>query len=562
MGGIFDIADDHVSGVAAMDAFAATLLGAPGAEEAMTDYSPDGLDARAELTRSTLAKLRSTAAEDTRERICRDFMIERLEVESDQHAAGETWRLLRNIASPVQAVRQIFDLCPQRTEEDWGHIAARMAKVPEALVGLGASLRHALAIDRPAARRQALVCAAQAATWGGEGGETPFFLVLAARCPYDDLRDQLDRGARAATQAYAGLARFLRDEYAPAAPERDAVGPDRYRLAARQFLGSDVDLRETYAWGWDEMHRIEAEMERVAGRISPGAGVGEVIELLTSDPARSIEGTDNLQRFLQGLTDTAIAELNGTHFDIPEAIRRCECLIAPPGGAAAMYYTPPSEDMSRPGRTWYPANGRTVFPVWAEVTTAYHEGVPGHHLQVGLVATLAGELSRYQRTFGMVSGHSEGWALYAERFMGELGYLENPDYELGLLSSQIFRTMRVVVDIGLHLELAIPDGEESAGQRWSWELALPFAERYAPYGADFPRSEVERYLGLPGQAISYKVGERVWLDVREQARRREGADFDLKAFHTRALRLGPLGLDQMRREMLDGPAALPQTAGP
>jgi uncharacterized protein (DUF885 family) len=553
---IFDLADGYVVELAGREAYIATLLGVPGHEEDMTDHSPAGVEAQAELSRRTLRELRRTEAENDADRICREFMIERLQVDLDMHETGESWRMVRNLGSPIQQIRQIFDLCPRETEDDWRHIAARLAKVPGSVEGLEATLRRGLDLGLPAARRQALVCAKQAAVWGGETGkDSPFFLALVQQCPHDgSLQADLEAGARSATEAYAGLAHFLRDEYAPAAPDRDPVGGERYRLASRAFLGSEVDPEETYAWGWEEMHRLEDEMGRVADRITPGAGVDAAIELLTTDPARAVQGADNFRSFLQDLTDTAIAQLNGTHFDIPEQIRRCECMIAPPGGALGMFYTPPSEDWKRPGRTWYPTGGRTVFPVWNEVSTAYHEGVPGHHLQLGLMACMKGNLSRYQRTLGFVSGHGEGWALYAERLMGELGYLENPDYELGMLVAHLFRAKRVVVDIGLHLELAIPQGEENAGQHWSWDLAVPFMNRHSPIaGGDFIRSEVERYLGLPAQAISYKVGERTWLEIRADVRRSQRANFDLKAFHTQALQLGSLGLDQLRNEMLHRP---------
>jgi len=549
---IFDLADRYVSGLADLDAFLATYLGVPGHAEDMTDQSPDGVVATAELTQRTLAELRRTHPENNADRICRDFMLERLTVGIELFEAGEAWRTLRNLGSPVQSIRQIFDLSAQDSAEDWHHVAVRLAKVPASIEGLQATLRHGLDLGLPAARRQALVCARQADVWGGEAGDgVPYFLALAGRCTHEGrLRSEVDAGARQATEAYAGLARFLRDVYAPAASDRDPVGRDRYRLAAREFLGSDIDLDETYAWGWEELHGLEEEMRQAAQRISPGASVEEVVELLRNDPSRAVEGAANLQRFLQNLTDTAIAELNGTHFDIPEQIRRCECLIAPPGGAAAMYYTPPSEDWTRPGRTWYPTGGRTVFPLWNEVSTAYHEGVPGHHLQVGLMTCLKEDLSRYQRTSGFVSGHGEGWALYAERLMGELGYLDNPDYQLGMLSGSIFRAMRVVVDIGLHLELPIPDAEENAGQHWSADVAFSFADRYSPIPGDFTRSEVDRYMGLPAQAISYKVGERAWFEIRAAIQSHRGAAFNLKDFHTQALHLGSLGLDQMRREML------------
>ena len=225
-------------------------------------------------------------------------------------------------------------------------------------------------------------------------------------------------------------------------------------------------------------------------------------------------------------------------------------MIAPPGGAAAMYYTGPSEDFARPGRTWYPTLGKTRFPLWGEVSICYHEGVPGHHLQIAQVRYLADTLSRYQRTLAGTSGHAEGWALYAERLMGELGYLDDPAYELGMLRAQAMRAVRVVVDIGMHLELAIPEGERyHPGETWTPDLALPFVIERSKFPPDFMASEVDRYLGLPGQAISYKIGERVWLGARDAARERGGAAFDLKEFHRRALDLGPMGLDQLDAEL-------------
>jgi len=274
-----------------------------------------------------------------------------------------------------------------------------------------------------------------------------------------------------------------------------------------------------------------------------------VIEHLDADPTRAIEGADAFISWNQGLIDQTIADLNGTHFDIAPPLQKCEAMIAAPGSAAAMYYTAPTEDFSRPGRTWYPTMGETRFPLWKEVSTCYHEAVPGHHLQVAQVVYLAGKLSRYQRLFGFVSGHGEGWALYAERLMGELGYLEDPAFEMGMLAAQAMRAVRIVVDIGMHLELPIIDGETHAGEPWTPELALPFVVGRSRFPEVFMRSEVDRYLGWPGQAISYKVGERVWLECRADAKRRKGAGFDLKAFHTYALDLGSMGLAQLRDEL-------------
>jgi uncharacterized protein (DUF885 family) len=550
---IYDIADDYVERYAALDPVSATGEGIAGYDHELTDYSPAGSDARLALAQEALAALDAAPVDGERDRIASEMMRERLELAIVQHDEGEELRDLRVLGSPMQSIRQCFDLMSYDSADDWEVVAARMTRVRGSVESFRASLEEGARRGLLAARRQALACAQQAESWGGLGSDVPYFRAVAQRYAQSAngaLGATLDRAADDATAAYAELAGWLRDTYAPQAVERDGVGADRYRLQARMFCGIDLDLAETYDWGWDELYRIEDAMRKVGERILPGASRDEVIEHLERDEHRAIEGVDRFQAWLQDLIDRSIAELNGTHFDLAPPLLRCEAMIAPPGGTAAMYYTGPSEDFSRPGRTWYPTLGKTRFPLWREVSICYHEAVPGHHLQIAQVRYLADELSRYQRTAGFVSGHGEGWALYAERLMGELGYLDDPAFELGMLSAQAMRAVRVIVDIGMHLELPIPARERyHPGERWNAEIALPFVIERSCFPADFMRSEVDRYLGLPGQAISYKVGEREWLAARAEAQTRKGADFDLKAFHSFALNLGGMGLAQLRREL-------------
>ena len=179
---------------------------------------------------------------------------------------------------------------------------------------------------------------------------------------------------------------------------------------------------------------------------------------------------------MQQLSDDAVAELGRTHFDIPEPIRTLDCKIAPPGGTVGAYYTGPSDDLSRPGAMWWSVEpGREVFSTWREVTTVYHEGVPGHHLQIATAVYQRDSLNDFQRLLAGTSGHAEGWALYAERLMRELGYLDDDPILLGMLDAQLFRAARVVVDIGMHLELEIPAGTGfHEGERWTPDLGLEF----------------------------------------------------------------------------------------
>ncbi len=550
---VFDIAHRYVDEIAALDPILATDIGVPGHEQEMTDFSPDGAAAIAAFKRRSMTELEASHIEDARaDSIARRVMLERLAVHLNLFDAGEHFRDLNNIASPLQNIRQVFDQMPQSTEEQWSNIAARLQFVPDALAGYRRTLLEGVRRGTSAAHRQALEGARQADVWSGTDG---FFASLATR--YDaaeagpeTLRTDLGRGVRRAREAYAEMSRWLREEYGPKASDREACGEERYELLNRLFLGATLDLPETYRWGWEELHRVEREMEETARRISPSATLDDAKQLLETDPARAIEGVDAYREWLQTLHDDTVASLNGVHFEIDDKIRSIQVMIPPAGGALIPYYTGPSEDFSRPGRTWWPVNGRRHFPKWGDVSIAYHEGVPGHHLQVAGVRLLARELSRFQRTLTFISGHGEGWALYAERLMGELGYLDNPDYYLGMLSAQALRCVRVIIDIGMHLEYAIPLNEGfHPGEKWNHDLMLEFAVERTQRPQEFLASEVLRYLGWPAQAISYKVGERKWLEAREAAGQRAGASFSLKEFHSQALALGPMGLDMLGEEL-------------
>ena len=483
-------------------------------------------------------------------------MTERLSVRIAAFDAGEHLRALRIIGSPMQGIRSGFDQMPRATQEDWQNIATRLKLVPRALSGFRATLLEGLARGMPAAQRQARECAKQAAIWSGQQGTPSYFSTLLdaynviPALASESLRADIEAGVRASEGAYAELRTFLEHAYVPRATERDASGRERYQLMSRQFNGCEVDLEETYAWGWDELYRVEREMAAIAAKILPGGSVDEVQQLLDTDPARAIDGVDAHRAWLQDIHDRALVELDGKHFDIDPRIKRVEVMIPPAGGALAPYYSGPSEDFVRPGRTWWPSGTRTTFAMWTDVSTVYHEGVPGHHLQVGTVRCLGDTLARYQRSLTFVSGHGEGWALYAERLMGELGYLDNPEYELGMLSAQALRCVRVIIDIGMHLQLTIPATERfHPGETWDHALGLAFAQERSRQDKELMASELLRYLGWPAQAISYKVGERAWLDARDAAKKRHGAAFNLKQFHTSALGLGPMGLDQLAAEI-------------
>jgi uncharacterized protein (DUF885 family) len=559
---VFEIADRFVEKFAAADPVAATFMGVAGHDGRLTDYSPEGTAELNGLSAGTLREIGHAEPGDERERICRDTVVDELGLSVELFKAKEYLRNLNTMHCPVQGLRMVFDLMPKSTEEDWRNIALRLNGIPWALNRYRTSLDEGLRLGVVAAKRQTEGTAKQAEVWSGAKGGRSFFATLIegydrAGLKNPALKADLEEGASASAAAYADIVSYLRETYLPNAAGKDGVGRERYALWARSYNGAEIDLDETYAWGWEQLRWVRSEMVKTARTIikdsaglSDAAVIDQAIRVLESDTARSIEGVEEFRKWMQDLQDRTIAELNGKHFDIPDPVKKIEALIAPPGGALAMYYTGPSEDFSRPGRTWYPTGGKTRFPVWREVSIAYHEGVPGHHFQIATQKHMSGELSRYQRLFAGTSGYAEGWALYAERLMAELGYLENPDYYLGMLDAQALRSVRVIIDIGMHLGLNVPPSSAfHPGETWSPELGFEMMKDYVHFPEDFVRSEIDRYLGIPGQAISYKVGEREWLAARASSRQKAGPNFNLKEWHNRALRLGPMGLAQMKREM-------------
>lgn len=544
------IADNHVTDIARTDPLAATYFGIDGYDDVLPDFSPDGFAEREELTRRALAAAEAATPCDAREASARAAFTERLGLEVERIDAGLSRSDFSVIVSPLHDLRQCFDLMPTATEGDWANIASRLAGVPAALRDLRVTLSDEAARGHVAASRQYCEVADQVLGWTGQkaGGTDVFGALVAGAQVSQALARDLGEAAVGARRAFAEFGLFLDDELAPQGRDREAVGREEYALASRGFLGATIDFDETYAWGWEELARITDDMLATGRSILPGAGsVEEVVAHLDADPARRIEGKENFRDWMQELATRTIEELDGVHFDIPEQIRRIECMIAPTTDGG-IYYTGPNEDFTRPGRMWWEVpDGVTSFTPWREVTTVFHEGVPGHHLQVGQTNVRADTLNRWQRQVCWVSGHGEGWALYAERLMDELGHLSDPADRLGMLDSQSFRAARVVVDLGMHLELEIPPNPWNfhVGERWTPALGLEFMLQHVRMERAFVEFEVKRYLGWPGQAPSYKVGERIWLAARDEARTRHGADFDLKAFHRSALDLGSMGLDPL-----------------
>jgi uncharacterized protein (DUF885 family) len=551
----FELSDRLVEDLAALLPTAATRVGITSYDDRWEDL---GLAGHAEVE-ATLARYRAEfgrlwPSDNAWAEHAAAAAIEFLDRGLDRFDAGEHLRDLNSIHSPVQTLRQVFDVMDMRSAAGWENIVRRLETLPKAITRYRESLDEGRRLGVTAARRQVLACARECRV---NAGERSFFHELegsfrASGVEPDGLADRLQAASPDACGAYGALADYLERTYLPDAVPEDGVGRDRYERSASWFLGRSIDPAETYAWGWDQVRELSEQMRETAREIDDGKTLREVIDLLETDPDRCAASPDEFVEAMQARQDWAVSELAGVHFDVPDVFRTVTVNLAPPGGALGAYYIPPSEDSSRPGSVWYSVGDRRVFPLYREVSTAYHEGFPGHHLQHAIVMSLGERVSRLQRTFAWTSGSGEGWALYAERLMGELGFFERPDYLLGMLASHMFRACRIVIDIGSHLGLRIPrDAPLHPGESWTFENAVELLVDYAFEASDVARSEVTRYLGWPGQAISYKVGERAILELRDEVGRRRGGKPDLKDFHARVLEAGSVGLDLLRGFVLD-----------
>jgi len=537
---IFALADSYIERLAALNPIAATMYGIKGHDHALPDFSLNGTAAQASLARSTLAELNLIAPIDDIDRIAATVMSERLQSGLDLHDSYETHILFGAIWSPVSEIRQVFEMMPTSTPDEIETISARLAAVPTAHSSWQSALQDLQAMGKSTAQRQAAGVAKQLATYA-EGA----YRKLAVRIDPEHANESLHAAAALADESCLALSSWLTEVYVPKANPIDPVGSDRYARWARHFTGATLDLEETYRWGQADLDRINQRMWELAKVIKPGAkSLAQVAQHLDADERYAIYGTEALLKKLREFTDSTVAQMDGKHFDIDERIKFCDARIAPEGSAAAPYYIPPNEDLSRPGTTWFPTLGSDRFTWWRSASHWYHEAVPGHHLQCATVVIEKERLNRFQRTEGWTSGYGEGWALYAERLMDDLGGFDEPGIEMGFLSAQALRAARVVVDIGMHLGFRAPDGAP-----WNAESAKELLIERGMIEPDFAASEIDRYLGIPGQAISYKVGERFWRQAREDARLRTGANFSLKDFHAHALRIGPMGLDPFAAEM-------------
>jgi uncharacterized protein (DUF885 family) len=331
------------------------------------------------------------------------------------------------------------------------------------------------------------------------------------------------------------------------------VGQERYKYYAKRFVGQNIDIEKSYLYGVEQIDEIVEKQFELASGFGAKNGdkidaIKEAAKILDSDPSQAIIGPENLKNYMQNIADTTMKYLiENDNFEIPAPVQKVEAMIATTD-VGAVYYTPPTNDFSTPGRMWWsiPKDIDRQYK-WNSKTTIFHEGVPGHHLQVGLQVYLSDKLNDWRRMGLLISGYAEGWGLYAEQLMDEFGALDNAE-KFGMLDMQKLRAARIIIDIGVHCKMQIPEHwQKRYGLGiWDYDKAEKFLSDMVNMNASFKKFELDRYMGMPGQAISYKLGQKNWLELRDKALSR---GWTLKEFHKKALSFACLNFELLDKAL-------------
>lgn len=517
------LADEHFARQCELDPVRATLAGVAGHDDALPDYTPDGWAERAALCRATEARL--PGGGDRLERV----LAERLAAEAEHGESGLA-AALNVVVAPPTLVRECLVHAAPEGEEGAIALLRRLRAVPTALDGYARTVVAEAARGRAPSRTQAEVVAGACRAWAADGLFVEVATTAARLAPR--ARDELVAAAEAAAAGYLEFAEAVEQRVLPGAVAADGVGAERYRVAARHVLGVDLDPVDTAARLAALLEELGATAEAVARDTGHDGDLRAVCAELDRD--RVVTGADGVCRWLRDRLDRS-ADLVAGVLTVPDGLRRVEAVVRAEAGPVR--YLPPAADGSRPGQVVWPlpADQDTV-PVWNQLTAVHHEGVPGHHLQMG-AAVLDEGLSAWQR-HTTVPGHAEGWAVYAEGLMGELGALDEPTARLGYVLGRRLNAAVALTDLSVHTGVPLPGGAEP----------FEFLASHAVVPAAGLYFTLLRNAAWPAQALSYECGAHAWERARAVASAREGAAFDLHHFHTRMLGLGPCGLSALVEE--------------
>ena len=530
----------------------ASILGDKRWNDQISDNSQAAIDAELAKSREFLKRFEAidTTGFPEQEALNQELMVRGLK-EGIEGARFKGWLM------PVNQISGIHLMAPQfpplltfTTVKDYDDLITRYKKLPrvfdQTIVHMRAGMAAGLMPPKFLLEKVVGQIEGLAAM---QPEQSPFAQPL-AKFPKDvreaeqkRIREQMTAAIRdSILPAYARLGKFVKEEYLPKGRTEPGMwslpdGETRYAWAVQQSTTSNLTPEEIHQIGLREVTRIEGEMLEIAKKLGH-KDVQSLNAAIEADPKLKAQSRQQILDLYTKYIDQMYTKLPELFNRLPKA--KVEVLQVEEfreKEASGAQYNTGAPDGSRPGRVLVNTSEATSRKTISFESTAYHEGVPGHHMQL----TIAQELPTLPpfRQQGGYTSFAEGWALYSERLGKEVGFYQDPYSDYGRLQDEMLRAIRLVVDTGFHYK------------RWTRDQVVKFFHDHSAIDEVDVQSETDRYIVWPGQALAYKIGQLKILELRERAKKELGAKFDVRKFHDEVLGAGALPLDVLE-ERIDG----------
>jgi uncharacterized protein (DUF885 family) len=524
----------------------ASILGDRRYNDRWSDVSEQAVDEDLAATKKFLKRFEAvdTTAFSEQETLNRNLMVRDLR----DHVAGakfNRWQMpVNQMNGPHLGLAQLPSMLPFATVKDYDDYIVRLGKLPAVLDGTIVNMRKGTAAHLMPPKFLLEKVADQADAIADSHGEKSPFAIPLTKFPdsiSEEDRDRIKKSVLDSIEsdvlpAYQRFAKFVREDYAPHGRTEVGVwslpqGKERYAFQVKTQTTTDLTPDQIHEIGLKEVKRIEGEMLEIAKKMgySDLASFNKAIE---ANPDLKAKSGDYILAQYRKFIDQMYARLPDLFGRLPKA--KLEVVPMPDfraKEAAGAEYETGSPDGARPGRVYVNTYDATSRKTLSNESTAYHEGVPGHHMQLSIQQELP-ELPPFRQQGGYTA-FVEGWALYSERLGKEVGFYQDPYSDYGRLNDEMLRAIRLVVDTGLH------------AKHWTRDQVVQFFRDHSAIDEVEIQAETDRYIVWPGQALSYKLGQLKILELRDRAKKELGPEFDIRAFHDEVLGAGALPLQEL-----------------
>jgi uncharacterized protein (DUF885 family) len=528
----------------------ATYLGDKRYDAELEDYSPSAVNEALSRGRGYINRLSTidTTGLPQQEQLSAELMLRSL-IEDQDGAQFKEWEMPVNQYNGIQLdLAQLPQHTSFDTADDYDHYIARLGKVPRAFSQIMTNMQTGMDDRRtPPQYLMEQVLAQVQGIAAQKPADSPFAQPLkkfpASVSAGDRKRiteDLLNAITTQVLPSYQRFAKFLSAAYIPNCRKEPGIwalpdGEAYYAFLVHQSTTLDKSPAEIHQIGLDEVKRDEAEMLAIVHKLG-FSDLKTFAAALKANPKEHPASADALMAAFKGYIVQMQPRLPVLFGTLPKAkleVVEMPAYMAP--NQAAAFYDQGTPDGKRPGNVdvnTYNWADRSLADVEA---VAYHEGIPGHHLQISIAQELTGLPAFRQQSY--YTAYTEGWALYSERLGKEIGFYQDPYSDYGRLEADMWRAIRLVVDTGVH------------SQHWTRQQMVDYFHEHSAIDETSVQAEVDRYIGWPAQALGYKMGQLKILELRERAKTALGPKFDLKAFHDVVVDSGALPMDVLDKQV-------------